>query len=90
MLGTEMKGLVCRNWRTAGFGNGIEGIQNSQFIKVKKQGNRLGHIFILSIYLVGYFRAAPMAHGSSQARVESELQLLTYTTAHGNARSLTY
>ena len=60
-------------------------------------------IFILFIYWL--FRAAPAAHGSSQVRVELELQLpayttattrriqavsVTYTQAHGNTRSLTY
>ena len=52
-----------------------------------------------------FFRAAPTAYGGSQARVKSELQPLayttatatqiqaasaTYTTAHGNAGSLTH
>ena len=36
------------------------------------------------------FRAAPMAYGGSRLGVKSELQLPTYTTAHGNARTLTH
>ena len=36
------------------------------------------------------FRTAPLAQGSSQLGVESELQLPAYTTAHGNAGSLTH
>ena len=35
------------------------------------------------------FRATPVAYGSSQARVQLELQLLAYTPAQGNAGSLT-
>ena len=59
-------------------------------------------LFCFYFILLG---AAPAAYGSSQARVESELQLLantratatlhpspsaTHTTAHGNAGSLTH
>ena len=34
--------------------------------------------------------ATPVAHENSQVRVQLELQPLTYTTAHGNDRSLTH
>ena len=34
--------------------------------------------------------AVPAAYGSSQMRVQSDLQLLADTTAHSNARSLTH
>ena len=44
----------------------------------------------LFIYLLWLFRAAPVAYGSSQARVKSELQLLAYTTARDNAGSVTH
>ena len=33
------------------------------------------------IIIISLFRATPTAYGGSQARVESELQLLAYTTA---------
>ena len=48
--------------------------------------------FYLFIYLFIYLlcRAIPVAYGSSQDRVKSELQLLAYTTAPGNTRSLTH
>ena len=47
-------------------------------------------LFILiSLYFFG-FRATSMAYGGSWARVKSKLQLLAYTTAHGNAWSLTH
>ena len=69
-----------------------------------------GSFFLLACLLSGFlafllFRAAPTAYRISQARVESELQLLgyatakamwdhvtslTYTKAHGNAGSLTH
>ena len=38
-----------------------------------------GEIIILFVYLI--FRASPAAYGSSQARIESELQLPAYATA---------
>ena len=62
-------------------------------------------LFFFFFFFFLHFRATPMAHGSSQARlvVESELQLLayitatqdpamstTYTTAHSNPRFLTH
>ena len=37
--------------------------------------------FSFPFFFFGLFRAIPTAYGSSQARVESELQLLTYATA---------
>ena len=37
--------------------------------------------FYLFLYFLGFFRVKPAACGGSQARVQSELQLLAYTTA---------
>ena len=47
-------------------------------------------LFCFVFCLFVFLRAASMAYGSSQARVGLELQLLAYTTAHGNAWSLTH
>ena len=60
-----------------------------------------GHVTMGNSHFFCLFRAAPMAHGGSQTGVKLELQLLayttatsdpscvwTYTTAHGNTRSL--
>ena len=58
----------------------------TELLKVK---NKSG-CFNTLIYLFCLFRATSVAHGGSQAGVELELQLRTYTTAHGNARSLTH
>ena len=43
-------------------------------------------IFIFYFILFYLFRATPMVHGDSKARVKSELQLPAYATA-SNARS---
>ena len=45
----------------------------------------LGFCFVL----FAFFRAAPMAYRQSQAKGESELQLLVYTPAHAKARDQT-
>ena len=39
--------------------------------------------YLFKKYFFRLFRAAPVAYRSSQARVESELQLLAYVTATG-------
>jgi len=47
--------------------------------------------FFFGIYIYTYiFRAAPTAHGGSQAKGRIRAAAATYTTAHSNARSPTY
>ena len=46
--------------------------------------------FYLFIFVFWFFRASPTAYGSSQARGGIGAASVTYTTAHGNARSLTH
>ena len=74
-------------------------VSQTSVIEIKK---KIIYIFAFLFF----FRAAPTAHGGSQARVKWELQLLAYaratatqdpsplchlyTTAHGNAGSLTH
>ena len=40
-------------------------------------------------FFFGLFRASPVEDGGFQATGQTGLQLLTYTTAHGNAGPLT-
>ena len=56
--------------------------------KKKKKKKRL-HVNTHTIFFF-LFRAAPMVHGYAQARGPIGATLPAYTTAHGNARSLTH
>ena len=63
---------------------------------------QIKQLYFFIFFIFCPFRDAPAAFGSSQARVQSELQLLTHTivtamsdlsrvtTDHGNARSLNH
>ena len=69
-----------------------------------KFGRLLFLFLLLCVYLFCFFRATPMAYGSSQARDQIravaaslhhskhgiQAMTTTYTTTHGNARSLTH
>ena len=56
--------------------------------RAERSGPNLFSFLFLSFFLL--FRATPAAHEVPRLGVELELQLLAYTTAHGNTGSLTH